>query len=306
MFALASSAKPENLPVSLIERYRNADGPSLKVAIYLMLGNSPDASHIAGDLSLPISTVERALRFWHLAGLLVEEEAVRQPKQEIKKPLRDIRRLSAEESNQLLRNPEVAQLLRETQNLLGRVITPAESARLLTIYQYDELPVGVILMVVAFSEPRAGRNLFGYAERIARSWKEEGIDTIEKAEKHLSLIERRETRYREISLIFGVSDSSFSYREKEYINSWFEELGYDTAFAQEAYERTAAKTVPAVNRILHAWSNKGYTTLRETRTEVSNTSNPVPERRKYGKNDDDNLFEFAEKRARMKRREINS
>lgn len=300
MLSLSSEINLTNLPVSFIERYRTADGPAIKVALFLMLGNSSDPSVIADELTLPISTVERALHFWHRAGLLVEETVkVEEETKETtkKKPLAEIKRLSEDESNRLLRNPEIAQLLRETQDLLGRVITPAESIRLMGIYQYEELPVSVILMIIAFSVARAGKNLFGYVERVARDWKEDSINTIEKAEKHLELLEIREARYKEVALVFDVSDATLSYREKEYINAWFEEYSYDVAFVEEACTRIAKKTVPTVNRILRSWSDKGYRTLKETRQEISNTAAAAPQRKKDGKGHID-LFELAERKEK--------
>ena len=306
MLSLSSEVNLESLPVSFIERYRTADGPAIKVAFFLMLGNKAEPSLIAQELSLPLSTVDRCLHFWHRAGLLSEEVPdasleAGEPKKT--KPLVETRRLSDDESNRLLRNPEVMQLLRETQDLLGRIITPGESTRLLGIYQYDELPVEVILMIVAFSEPRAKRNLFGYVERIARVWSEDGINSIEKADKHLALIESREARYVEVAPIFSVSAETFTYREKEYINAWFEEYCYDIAFVEEACQRVAKRTVPTINRILRSWSEKGFRTLKETRSEVTNTATSSP--RKRNKADDD-LYEFAKKRENVKRLEVDN
>ena len=293
MLILSSNLRMDSMPIPFVERYRTADGPAIKVAIFLLLGNSSDVTHIAEELSLPITTVERSLQFWFRAGLLVEEtipvpETIEPEK---KKPLISERVLGEDEINRLLRNPEISLLLNETQNHLGRVLTSNESTKLMSIYQFEELPVDVILMIVAFSEPRTKRNLIPYVEKVARTWKEDDITTMEKAEKHIALIEKREKRYSEVGEILEMKDSSFTFREREYINAWYEEYGYDIPFIEEAFSRAYVKTVSGLNRLLRSWSSKGYKTIRETRMEASNTPAPVPQRRKAGKKDD--LFERA-------------
>jgi len=79
MLILNGDYKLDNLPVSFIERYRSADGPAIKVALYLMLGNTPDVLTISDELSLPVPTVERSLHFWLRAGLLAEEIVEEEP-----------------------------------------------------------------------------------------------------------------------------------------------------------------------------------------------------------------------------------
>lgn len=301
MLSLSCDVNLNNLPVAFIERYRVADGPAIKVAIYIMLGNTPDASLIADELSLPLTTVERTLNYWRKAGLLIEEDTVSSNEGSVKKPQIEIKRLSDDELKLLLRNPEIELLAQETQNLLGRVITPSEAARLVAIYHYDELPIEVILMIIAFSIPRVKRNLFTYIERVARNWKEDEIDTIGKAEKYLMLLERRQQQYILTAEVFGVKDSSFTYKEREYINSWFEEYGFDSVFIDEAAQKLVKKTVSSVNRILRQWSEKGYTTIKETRSELSNTAAPISQRSSNNSNDT-SLYEIALRKATSKKK----
>ncbi|MCL2538734.1 MAG: DnaD domain protein [Oscillospiraceae bacterium] len=294
MLSLSGKYDLSSFPVSFIERYRAADGPALKVALYLLFGNSADAAQIAAELSLPPSTVERSLNFWLLAGLLTESLPVADLSAKPAKPkvIQAERRIPVTEMAKRLRNPEIAALLQESQSYLGRTLTQNESERLLCIYEYDELPVDVILMIVAYSKNKAKRNLIGYIERVAREWKEDEIDTGEKAENHLALLAQRERRYKKIAELLEIDESVFKYKDRQYIDFWFEELGYDAAFAEEAYLRQGNKSIAYINKIMRSWAEKGYKTIKETRSEVSNTAAPAPNRKSKRKAD---LFGLAVK-----------
>lgn len=300
MLKPAAQFDASGLPFALIERYRTADGPALKVALYLLLGNSPTPEDIAAELSLPIGTVERSLDFWQRAGLLCENESAEEtlPKKAGKTKVETVeRRIPVTKMASCLRNPEIAALLQESQAYLGRTLTQNESERLLCIYEFDDLPVDVILMIVAYSKKNAKRNMMSYIERVAREWKEDGIDTIEKAEKHLHLLALREKRYKKVAELLESDESAFKYRERQYIDQWYEELGYDATFAEEAYLRHNNNSVAYINKILRSWSQKGYGTIKETREEMTNTAAPVPERRKKKKQDD--LFARAVKETNL-------
>lgn len=295
MLKLAAKFDAPALPVALIERYRTADGPALKVALYLLLGNSAKPEDIAEDLSLPMQTVERSLEFWLRAGFLSDEEdGVEAPPKRAASPKTVTvteRRIPVTRMASSLRNPEIAALLQESQSYLGRTLTQNESERLLCIYEFDDLPTDVILMIVAYSKKNAKRNLIGYIERVAREWKEDEIDTIEKAENHLYLLSIRETRYKKVAELLETDHTAFKFRDRQYIDQWYEELGYDAAFAEEAYLRHNNNAVAYINKIIRSWFTKGYRTIKDTREETTNTAAPIPERRK--KKNPDDLFARA-------------
>ncbi|NLL91973.1 MAG: DnaD domain protein [Ruminococcaceae bacterium] len=299
MYKLNEKFIVDSLPSAFVERYRTADGPALKVALFLMLGNNCDISQIASELSLPESTVERSLDFWYKAGLLLSEDTPESVKnnRSVKPSVKKERKMSAERTAKIFRNPEVSALLQEVQSFLGRTLTQSESQRLLCIYEYDELPVEVILMAVAYSKENAKRNLFGYIERIASEWKEEGLITSDKVEKHLSILADRKKKYENISKVLAVEFNSLKYRDRQYIDRWYEEYGYDESFVEEALSRSTNNSVSYINKILASWFQKGYATIKETRQEVTNA--PIKSSRKR-KKDDDELIMMAVKELKSR------
>lgn len=292
MYKLNEKYVIDSLPSAFVERYRAADGPALKVALFLMLGNNCDVKQIASELSLPETTVERSLDFWQQAGLLLSEETPKEVKKnKNNKPfVKKERKMSTERFSKIFRNPEVSALLQEVQSFLGRTLTQSESQKLLCIYEYDELPVEVILMAVAYSKENAKRNLFGYIEKVASEWKEEGLTTCDKVEEYLSILAERKKKYENISKILSIEYDSLKYKDFQYIDRWYEEYGYDESFVKEALSRSTNNSVAYINRILASWSQKGYITIKETRQEITNI--PIQSTRKR-KKDEDELIMMA-------------
>ena len=278
------------LPAALKERYRVADGPAIKVALFLLYNGSSDQETVADALSLPIDTVGRALVFWKTAGLITDEIIPDKPaKKTAKSPEIKIEETrapltSSQISSITLRNPEVSVLLQETQHLLGRPLDSLESRILLEIFEYDELPVDVILMTVAFCLPRVKnkRTIISKAARTASDWRELGVDNAETAEEHIRTLELREQRERLVAKTLELENADFNKTQRGQIARWFEEYSYDIDFVKEAYLRTGKNAVAYINSVLKSWNQNGYKTIRDTRAAPGNAPAPVPKKKGAG------------------------
>ena len=281
MVKLTGHVKNTVLPGPLRDKYRSADGPALKVALCLLLNGAMEQDDIAKELSMPPEAVERSLAFWRGVGLVCEtgegDVTVVPVQQRAPLSVDDVADIT-------LRNPEIAVLLQETQHFLGRPIDSLESRMLVEIYEYDGLPVDVILSVVAYCAPRAKskRGVIGLAARTAGQWREQGVTDLDSAERYIRLLEMREQREQEVAAVLGVDASSFTRTQKNYIARWYEEYGYGSDFVKEAYLHSGKDSVNYLNTILKSWYNKGYRTIRDTRTEHTNAPVPVPKNRKKG------------------------
>lgn len=279
------------LPAALKERYRVADGPAIKVALFLLCAGSGDEETVADALSLPLDTVGRALAFWKTAGLITDDPSAAKSAAQKKMPaasgpaLFEIDRkplTPSQISGMLLRNPELAVLLQETQYLLGRPLDSLESRIIVEIFEYDELPVDVILMVVAYCKPRVKnkRTIIGKASRTAAEWRENGIDNAGAVEEHIRLLELREQREREVAETLMLENADFTRAQCAHIARWYEIYGYNIDFVKEAYMRCGNSSVAYINSILKSWNQNGYTTIRDTRAVPSNAPAPVSRKKK--------------------------
>lgn len=278
LFELSDKNCMNTLPEALARRYRSADGPSLKVALWLMCAGSGEALEIADSLAIPLETVERALALWLAEGLIIESgvasEGAARPKAKKRQPPMMSKRLSDERAAELaLCDGNVAALLQETQALIRRPLDNAESRALLELYECEELPVEVILTVVAFCEPRLKnkRSLISGVRRHAAAWADEGVRDAESAARHVKLLETRERREKEVAEALGyVEEDPFTKPQRAMIARWYEDYGYNADFAREAFERTGNDSVAYINAILKSWYKKGYTSIKDTYAEGFN------------------------------------
>ncbi len=288
------------LPAALTARLRDADGVALKTALYILsLNRATSEKEISAALGIPTETVSRALRFWVSAGLIIEtdekSESVAsktvfdEPKAvSLREPLSPERI-----SGILLRNPQIANLMQETQTLLGRPLASNESRLLLEVIEYDGLPADTVLLLVGFCEPRAksSRAVINNVSRLAEELSNEGVTSYEAVCERIRLFELREQREKEVADALELKDKTFSRSEKANIARWYEEYGYDISFVKEAALRAGEKnTVKYIGGILKSWYNNGYKTLKDTREEISNTSAPVSKTRARG---EDSLIKRA-------------
>lgn len=276
MFELSDKKYASSLPEALARRYRSADGPALKVALWLVCAGSGRASEIADSLAMPLETVERALALWAAEGLIKESGETVADKKETPeaKPRKPIKQLSDKRAAELaLCDANVAALFQETQELIGRVLDNAESRALLELYECEELPVEMILTVVAFCAPRLKnkRSLVSRVRREAADWAEAGVSDALSAAKHVKLLETREKREKEVAAALGYTEENpFNKSQRAVVARWYEEYGYNAEFAREAFERTGNDSIAYINAILKGWHKKGYLTVKDTYAEGFN------------------------------------
>lgn len=274
MFYLTAECSGVSLPQPFLDRYRMADSAALKTAIYILGGGDADAETISDALSIPVETVGRALNFWCSAGLLAEQPTSGEPANKTQTPVsapaaepkRVRSSMTPERAAELsLRDPQIAVLLQETQRFLGRTLDTAESRTLLELYEYDELSVEIILMLVAYCVPRVRnkRALCSMVSRIADDWFEQGISTTADAEKQIKLLELREQREAAVAKVLEMQDPSFSKSQKAIIAKWFEEYHYDESFVREAYLSKGNASIAYIGKILQSWYNSGYQTIKD-------------------------------------------
>jgi len=263
------------LPLPLIERYRTSDGPALKAALWFILNGTCSAEKLSVELSIPLNVADRVISFWLDAGLIekndneapISDTTSDELPETVKLPQRKISTLDL--SDVLLRDSDLATLLQASQEYLLRPLTTSESSKLANIYLETGLPAEVLLMIVAYSKSRAKRGVVSYIAKIANQWADDGINTAEKAEKHLRLLEIRELREMKVADILE-SDGSFTYREKQYISIWYEDYQYGDDFVREAYLHAGKPSVAYINGILKAWHAEGIKTVAQTRLKPSN------------------------------------
>ncbi len=84
---------------------------------------------------------------------------------------------------------DIAFLLQEAQVILGKTISNGDSATLLMLHDTDGLPVDVILMLLQYASS-IGKGNMRYIEKTGIRWSDEGIDSLELAERKIRQLDQ--------------------------------------------------------------------------------------------------------------------
>lgn len=244
------------VPPIVINKLATARGEDVKIALCALSLGYADPKEIADRLGISRQSVEMSFAFWMGAGLFVTDgELTAQTPQLPKRAPRLNSRQVVEHSKE---DPDVALLVSESQNVLGKTLSSTESAALVTLYVQDKLPIDMILTVMSHFAARGKRDV-RYLEKILLSWREEGICTGVDAERYLAVLEKREETEQQLASMMGLDRIAFTAGEKTLIARWFEEYGFDKEMVNAALVYAGEKrNVRYLNGILKKWYAAGY------------------------------------------------
>lgn len=167
-------------------------------------------------------------------------------------------------------------LCSEVERRLGKKLSTADLRSLYTIYDHLALPAEVILMLVSWcvdaTQRRYGPGRMPLMSQIQKEgfrWARQNIDTLERAEEHITHLTRMRTREGEVLRLLDIPTRPLVERERSYIAAW-DQMGFDDEAIRMAYERTVMKKQSMnwsyMNGILRGWHAKGLHTAAQIRT----------------------------------------
>lgn len=264
------------VPQLVFSRLPQLEDDWLRVALYVLSTGESSPEKIARALRLKSAEKARAaLVYWKGAGLF-EDTGPAAPGDIDTAPARPRTHLTRDEiAGVSMRDPNVAQLVQESQRLLGGVISPRETAALVTLYAEDKIPLEVILLGVSHCAGEGKRSV-GYIEKMLLDWQSRGICTGELAEAHLAAQARHKAYEKEAAELLGMPDAKFTRAQSRAIASWHEELGFDrTMIAEAIAEAGDKKEIRYISGILRRWYTDGKRTLRDVISESATTMRNV-------------------------------
>lgn len=178
-------------------------------------------------------------------------------------------------AERMLQSEEIGFLMQESQQILGRPISPALSSTLLMLHDDYGLPVDVIIMLLQYVKSN-GKDNTHYIEAVAKNWVNDGIFTHEKAEDKLRQLDELAKAWRVVENTVGISHRSPSSKEEQLTNRWMLEWKFSKDMVREAYERcvnaTGKLSMNYMNTILERWQKNNITTTKEAAMEQSEKS----------------------------------
>lgn len=272
------------LPSEINKYINEVSGESLKVLLTIFSEeNHPNPCEIATKLDLTISQVEDAFRFWKSKEIINISEK-KQPLSSIKKP--SAAQISSEELKTARKeNKYVNMLFKQSEQLYSRPLKPMERRTLLYIYEFYNLPIDVILMVIDFCirYNKPPRQVLSICEKMS----DNNITTHEQAEKEIQLLTERYTIESQVRHCFGIYDRKLSVNEKNLINKWFSEYNFKINMIRLAFNKCIDSigklSFQYINKILFNWKKENIKTPEDlekfenaknkiSKTEPKNTS----------------------------------
>lgn len=287
-----------SVPVAtvFIDKYMPGANPTfVKVYLYALrlcyaVGFEYDNKKIAEALDILESDVRSAFKYWAKQGIVKLHEdgvefidlATYTVPEKPEKP-----HYKSEEISVIMgRNSDLKQVVRHAEDIFGKTLSINETGILLSFYDWLGLPAEVILMLLEHCASLQKTSM-RYAEKVAITWSEEGIDTIEKAKGHLKNSEKRDRVCRKYKRLLGITGRSLSDTEYAHILQWTENMQMGQELIKAAYERavlaTGAASFPYINAILQSWYKQDIKTVEELEKDSAPPAKPKKEKKSGNK-----------------------
>ena len=153
------------------------------------------------------------------------------------------------------------------QTYTEKIFTPTDTEKL--AYLYDVVGMSKdLLEYIAEVSVQKGKKSINYIERVALSFHEKGITTVEEAkEDNVKYFNENKA----VLKAFGIYDRVLAPVELRFVKKWFDEYGFSTEIVVEAISRTVLNTSSQsfsyADGILSRWHNENVRTLSDIKAQ---------------------------------------
>lgn len=163
-------------------------------------------------------------------------------------------------------SPEIANMFKDIQEILGKTIGYDSECVFIMMHDQYGLPVEVIYMLVSHCVS-VGKGNMSYIAKVGRSWGEQEIDTIEKADEQIKILNSCQKIWKEFSSMAGIQNPRPSSSQSAFLRTWTQEMkfGVDMIFLayEEMLDHSSRLSFPYMNKVLANWHAKGLKTPQD-------------------------------------------
>ncbi len=262
------------LPKDIHDKYlKMANETQIKTIIWIFANASAliDPAVISKSVGKPEASVEEALRYWASVGLLnseiqpaVEVKPTVLPESKKELPVIPETKPSYEQIRiRCSEDPQLELLFNEVQQILGRTLGYDGQYSLLMMHDDYGLPTEVILMLTDYCV-NAGKVSYSYMRKMAKSWGEREIDTIEKADEIISSLNTVQSLWTSFTRMTGIQNPKPTSTQSQFLLTWTREYKFSVEMIYAAYEiminNCAKISFKYMDAILKDWFSKGIKT----------------------------------------------
>lgn len=283
-FSLLSN--PLIMPAEIADKYlKMANEAQIKSILWIFrhTGDPIVPAEIAKRIGKPTAAVEEALLYWSSVGIL-ESDVLPASAAEIKPAVQQSSAkvlpelpVFAPSYEQIVQrckeSPELDEFLKEIQSILGKTIGYDGQSVFLMMHDNYGLPFEVIYMLVSFCVEE-GKASYKYMGKLAKSWSEKEIDTIEKADKAINNAGTIRKVWRDFTRYTGIQTPKPTSLQEEFLLKWTNTYKFTVEMICLAYDIMANNcsriSYNYIDAVLKAWFEKGIMTPEQADKEKDN------------------------------------
>lgn len=160
-------------------------------------------------------------------------------------------------------DPEILAMFSDIEKMLGKTLGNDSRSILLMMHDHYGLPIEVIYMLVDYCKS-VGKSGFSYISKVGKTWGEKEVDTIEKADEQIKILNSCNKLWHDFAEMAGIQNPRPSSSQSAYLRTWSVELKFNVEMIYLAYEEmqnhSSKISFPYMNKILMNWSAKGIKT----------------------------------------------
>lgn len=185
----------------------------------------------------------------------------------------------------------LSDMLNIAQKILGRLLSYQAIEKLYSLYDWLGMDIDVILRLLEYCAELGKKNI-SYIEKVAVSWHEMGISTVDDAEEYIKHQNYKRSYVYKIQKLFGIDNRRLGASESKYIDSWYAR-GISAELASYAYDYSISKTgkfsMAYINKVLISWDDENIKTVKQAqdslkRYSAQNEQKQAPQQNKPVKN----------------------
>lgn len=302
------------------------DAPETYIKFYLMLlklsaekADSLTTRELLDNPDFDVYSINEAIDYLKSYGIIEIDNNgnlildIARPKT-ITKPLESERPptyTATEISYNIKKNQELSQMFALVQKMLGKTLSTSSTSTLFSFYDWLGLSPEVILALFEYCIS-INKKSMRYIEKVALSWHEMGITTLDEATKYIKTQSRYNKYEYMIKKAFGIYERKLTTKEESYIQIWYEQLKFSPDVASLAYEHcvnnTGKLSFAYINGILQAWHKEGIKNTEDVknRTNTKNNNQTVSKKQYRVYNSDQYDFDEIERIAAQKLKSISA
>lgn len=266
------------VPTQVADNYiKLASASQLKTLLWICrhISEPIDAAKISKEIGYGIGDVEDALTVIAGWGILIGKDTVAahapvtvdEPK--VTEPTKQLEEIAASKpSNEQIaarckEDPEILAMFSDIEKMLGKTLGYDSRSILLMMHDHYGLPIEVIYMLVDYCKS-VGKSGFSYISKVGRTWGEKEIDTIEKADEQIKILNSCSKLWKNFAEMAGIQNPRPSSSQSAYLRTWSVEMKFNVEMIYLAYEEmlnhSSKISFPYMNKILANWHSKGIKT----------------------------------------------